>query len=464
MCFLFTIVFTLVLNSCSSSDYLDAKPDAALIVPNTLDDLQAILDNDRVMNGVVQNEGIVPSLGEISADDYFINDESRFDILLKINNRNAYTWQADVYEGMDNVLDWNLPYKSIFYANVVLDQLANIQRTTTNQIQYDQIKGSALFYRAHHFYQLAQIFAPNYVAETAQTELGIPLRLSADINEDLHWSTLEETYNKIIDDLNVAKTMLPLESAYKTRPSKHAVYALLSRIFLTMGQYNKALSNADSCLEIKNVLLNYKYVNGQLAYPFERFNDEVIFHVKLIAAGGPLPLIPSLASIDTVLYQSYDLDDYRRILFFRNSPNRTDVMDFRGSYDGSYEKFAGLTTNEVLLNRSEAAVRLGNIQQGFDDLNRLLENRLNNFNPLIPPNNEEDALSEILKERRKELVMRGLRWSDLRRLNTDTRFSKTLVRKLKGHEYTLPPGDKRYTFPIPQNVLSLNPRLTDSKN
>lgn len=459
---LFISTFAIQLNSCDSN-YLEAKPDAALIVPNTLDDLQALLNNDRVMNGVVQNEGIVPSLGEISADDYFVNNENNFDILLKVNNRNTYLWQSNVFEGRDNVLDWNLLYKSIFYANVVLDQLANIQKTAINQIQYDQIKGSALFYRAHHFYQLAQIFAPNYIAETAQTELGIPLRLSADINESLRRSTLEETYACIIDDLTVAKTLLPVKAAYKTQPSKVAVYALLSRVYLTMGSYKEVILNADSCLEYNNILLDYKYVNEQLAYPFERFNDEVIFHVKLIAAGGPLPLIPSLASVDSLLYQSYDLDDYRRTLFFRQSPNQSKYMDFRGSYDGTYEKFAGLAVNEVLLNRAEAAVRLGKVKEAYDNLNLLLKNRINNFISLIPPTKEENALSEILKERRKELVFRGLRWTDLRRLNMDVRFSKTLIRRIKGNEYTLPPNDKRYTFPIPQNVLSLNPSLNDSR-
>src|SRR5690606_18167283 len=59
----------------------------------------------------------------------------------------------------------------------------------------------------------------------------------------------------------------------------------------------------------------------------------------------------------------------------------------------------------------------------------------------------------ILREREKELLFRGaLRWSDLRRLNTDPQTARTLVRKLD-KTYSLPPGDPRYTFLIPWTAI-----------
>jgi hypothetical protein len=63
--------------------------------------------------------------------------------------------------------------------------------------------------------------------------------------------------------------------------------------------------------------------------------------------------------------------------------------------------------------------------------------------------NGAQALQIVLKERRKEPVMRSLRWTDLRRLQNET-----LTRVVDGTNYTLAPGDSRFTLLIPQEVIT----------
>ncbi len=70
-----------------------------------------------------------------------------------------------------------------------------------------------------------------------------------------------------------------------------------------------------------------------------------------------------------------------------------------------------------------------------------------------------DPLSLILAERRKELAFRGLRWTDLRRLNKEESANITLYRVLEG----IPPiidslvaNDENYILPIPPDVLALS--------
>ena len=55
--------------SCSKKDYLDTKPDQSLTVPSTIQDYQALLDNDQ-LNGAGGSaaSGLVPGLGELGSD------------------------------------------------------------------------------------------------------------------------------------------------------------------------------------------------------------------------------------------------------------------------------------------------------------------------------------------------------------------------------------------------------------
>jgi len=75
----------------------------------------------------------------------------------------------------------------------------------------------------------------------------------------------------------------------------------------------------------------------------------------------------------------------------------------------------------------------------------------------------DEALSIVLTERRKELVMRGLRWTDLGRLNEDSRFAKTLTRQIAGTSYTLPPNDPRYVLLIPNEVIQFTKMEQNSR-
>ena len=44
---------------------------------------------------------------------------------------------------------------------------------------------------------------------------------------------------------------------------------------------------------------------------------------------------------------------------------------------------------------------------------------------------------------------------DLRILNMDISFAVTLTRNLNGVNFTLPPNDKKYVYPIPENEVRL---------
>jgi len=157
--------------------------------------------------------------------------------------------------------------------------------------------------------------------------------------------------------------------------------------------------------------------------------------------------------IDTVLYNSYHPDDLRKPVFFMDYAG---FNVFKGCYsDAPWYPFNGLATDEVLLTRAECRARKGDASGAMADLNMLLQKRWRNTVTYtsLTATDAEDALRKILTERRKELCFRGIRWTDLRRLNKDPRFAITLKRVVGSHEYTLPPDDKRYVYPIPNDEI-----------
>ncbi|MDN3588055.1 RagB/SusD family nutrient uptake outer membrane protein [Pedobacter aquatilis] len=432
--------------SCKKT-FLEAKPSLSMVVPESLKELQAILDNDNYMQGAVST-GPDPHIGTISADDYFITNDDYINV--SEYHRSCYTWQRTISYN-ENTKNWIGPYRAVFYSNIVLEGLGKMNPGESELKEYNAIKGAALFYRAYHFYNLAQVFAPVFIAGRANNGLGIPLRLKSDVSEVSVRANLAETYAQIIDDLERAVMLLPDLGDYKTRPSKAAAYALLSRTYLTMQDYPNALANAQNSLKINDRLMDYNTINDSSA-PFPLFNEEVIFHATMSAE---LPtVIPGIARIDTVLYASYENADLRKKLFFRKEGS---YMAFKGSYRGASPAFSGLATDELYLNQSECLARLDRISESMQVLNTLLQKRyIKSGYRSRSAKNQTEALSQILSERRKELVLRNMRWSDLRRLNLDPKFATTLSRNINGTTFTLAPNDIKYTLPIPSEVIGLS--------
>ncbi len=431
------ILFCLIVAGCSE-DFLEKKPDKSLVVPTTLNDLQALLDNaDRVMN-------IVPAIGMVASNDAFTTDNA-WQGLFTATERNSYIWKDNIYEG-EACADWNIPYQQVFYANVVLEGLEKIEPTSANEAQWKSIKGSALFFRAHAFHQLLELFSMPVGESSA---LGIPVRLTADVNAEVNRASRLETLNQIINDLTEAMPLLPVNSSYKTRPTTAAAKALLARVYLIMGEYENAESWASASLSENNYLLDYNTLNAAATRPVARMNDEILFHGQMITYGYT---VFSTTYVDTLLYASYENDDLRKQVFFRlRSPNR---YTFKANYTGTSTLFGGIANDEVYLIRAECRARLGDIVGAVEDLNALLEKRwkAGSFIP-VSETDPEILLARILEERRKELLFRATRWSDLKRLNQDERFAITLHRTLNGTEHSLAPNDVRYAFPIPDQEI-----------
>lgn len=450
------LVILLGLLSCKKQDsFLDVKSANSDVVPKTLKDFQALLDNDQVINGA--KTGALPLAGLVGADNYFLKDATYRS--LTAPSSTLYSWNADTWQGGASN-DWSGAYKAVVYTNAVLEGIAKLPAEGGDLADYNNVKGSALFYRSLMFYNLSSLFCKPYDKTTAANDPGIVIRLTSNVNDPSTRATVAASYQQMITDLKTAIPLLPTAPLYKTRPSVPAAKALLAKIYLAMEQYDSALLYADAVLQVKGDLIDFNnaaLVNKTSSKPFPSTlggNPEVLFFAAGLGYSNVMPRRNGF--VDSLLFASYDLNDLRRAVFYTPSGG---FYQFKGTYDfyGSYN-FCGIATNEIYLIRAECYARQGNADQAMADLSALLGHRYVT-GTYVPPSTPaaDSALVLVLGERRKELPFTAnLRWEDLRRLNRDPRFAKTIQRNIAGTLYSLPPNDDKYVLPIPAQEIQLS--------
>jgi hypothetical protein len=446
------LVLALLFASCTK-DALDKKTDASLAVPTTISDFQQLLDG--VEGGAVQNApGLFSfrTLGDYLADEAVVIDKNYTTYFAGTPFiAGVLEWKQNMFSSLTKCYEWDMQYQIILNANIALEGIKNIPVTAANRAAWNNVEGMGLFIRGQEFYNLSQFWTKPYNAATATSDLGIVLRTSADADIPSVRSTVEQTYTQIVNDLQASIALLPNTSIENTqlskvRPSKAAAYGMLARVYLAMGDSAQVQLYADSALQLYSTLMDYNTLTA-----ISNFNAETLY--TSVDLSGTVGYTYGPWNTDSALFNLYDNNDLRKSLFFTNSAYAGGLI-FNGDYSGG-NYFTGIAVDELYLLRAEGYARMGNVNSAMADLNTLLVKRYTTgtFTPRTATD-AFDALQQIITERRKELVFRGCRWTDLRRLNTDPRFATTLSRKVLGVTYTLPPNDSRYTLRIPDYIIS----------
>lgn len=414
--------------------FLDEKPSLSLVVPTTLADFEALLNNDsQVFN-------ISPAIGEIASADYFTTLQ-RWQTYATMTEREAYIW-GDEVNNNGELQDWTIPYTQIFYANVVIDGIKALNISQSQKKEADRLIGTAKFFRAFAYHNLIEIFTEYSRFDDADEKIGVPLRTSSNLQDPIFRASLSDVKSFMKNDLMDALSLLPEIEALRTLPTKQSALSLLMRIHFMEGDYQKALEYGLEAMQYPLPLIDYTSLTPTTGNPFQIFNEEVMFHSQLIIYNffnSPLTFVsPDLLDL-------YEDGDARIPLFFIN--RGTGGLNFKAFHTGRITWFGGIGTNEVFITVSECFARSNRLNEAANSLNALLLNRIHDFKP-ITFQNQEEAILLILKERRKELLFRGLRWMDLKRLNYEG-ANITLRRELGETIINLEPNSKKYVFPIP---------------
>lgn len=167
---------------------------------------------------------------------------------------------------------WGWAYRSIINSNKILEKAQEGESK-----EMDQLIGENYFLRGWLEFVLVNVFGRPY-NQSPETNLGIPLKLTADINDYPMRSTVKESYEQILKDLKKAEALLNSESNIYAGPS--AAKALLSRVYLYMGNNKLAAEYATEVIESsgRTLLEGEAYATANVLVPED--NPEIIFAIR----------------------------------------------------------------------------------------------------------------------------------------------------------------------------------------
>lgn len=426
----------------ASCDMLDIKP-TGMVIPTTLTEYRALLST--AYNTVPD----VTGMACFRSDEMYIkNDSWELNRYGKIER-----WDDYSARGETTSFEWKNFYTVMFTANYTIEKRAEITEGSADEI--NQLIGECYLLRAYMHFNLANLYGQPYTRPGALDSKAVPLKLNSDINGVLKRNTVREVFAAVLADIDAAEALINKESwetKYSYRFTKLSVQALRARVYLYMGDWEKALKAAEAVMTVKNTLEDFNAEGYKLPNHYQ--SVETITALELAMTNN----YNQAAGASAHLLGCYAEGDLRRDAYFKAPDKKGDRHAQKAGMDDFRCSFR---VSELYLTAAESAANLDQLPKAKSLLLGLMQKR---YTPesfaarsaAVNAMNKADLIQEVLNERERELAFEGHRWFDLRR-TTRPRLEKVL----KGETFVLDQDDKRYTLLIPQEAIEANPELNN---
>lgn len=491
----FIFTFILLASFLTACDFLDEVPESVInsesfyqTESDAVAATNAIYDYMTVGTLGIFDEGF----GGIFFNDFWVFKDILSDNCKETISSSEYQDLSEFKFTPDNIrieLYWEDLYKTIFSANVVIDRVPLIEM---DAMKKDHLVSEAKFIRALMYFEAVRLFGevPLLLYETSSIAEASIERTDVDL-----------IYNAIVDDLKYSAEHLSTSYRVgKGRATPEACTALLSKVYLEMGNYQLAAENAKLVMNSNAYFLWEDYAD---IFKIANMNSgEIIFaanysgtlsqgfkpnqyHVRLLPPmiyengrdEGPKNAWGWEVPTDD-LYNSFNILDRRKDVTFISSftysngstiyfePHISKFWDQEIEPEGNntdsdviYLRYA-----EIFLIYAEALNEINNgpNAEAYAAINQIRKRARFNGKEVLPilPDltglDYQEFKDAVLLERRWEFVMEGHRYHDLVRMNK-------LVEKVdeSGKENTAV-SEHNNLLPIPQRERNLNSKLTQN--
>ena len=373
---------------------------------------------------------------------------------------------------------WSYAYYTIARANNVINNLDDKVGVDATQQQVNNVKAEALFIRALCYFDLVITYCQpyNYNA-TEDDKMGVPLVLVTENGKPARDSK-ENVYNQIVADLLQAESIMAddyVRSGVTDKaatPTKPAIQALLSRVYLYMNKWQEAADYATKVINNKKYELApadaYAAMFSAATAPE---GGEIIFEVYGSdkneywdnSGWAHLPYITTTddqgshgdvcATKD--LYDLYSEGDVRKSMYKQHG-NDYFPTKYSGKPKDSDPKYTNvpiLRLSEMYLNRAEAIINGASVQ------GVTAESDLRKIATVRGASQTAAATKQgVFDERRRELAFEGHITADYARCN------KSMTRKdfddSKNKDVAFP--SYMWALPIPNRERTANPNVAQN--
>jgi len=455
------ILIVLVVISTSCGDKLDIKPTGAVDATSAAKNVDllvlgayAFIGSGPGVTGPGIQEGALYSTdllldADLLASENYINWAGTFQQYRQVSQKQMNATNTTA------VRMWAKAFSAINQANTILANLDNAPEEDR-----DRFKGHALFIRGIVEFDILRLF------QDPVQNLGIPLMTTVTASyEDITLparASIADSYTAILSDLEEAKSLLPESDGELA--NTYVASAFLARVYLTLGNYGKALTEAN------NVIENGPFeLSGSVEDAFNTSGSkESVFEIQQTTqnnAGTANDGLTTFYSCDTntpgsaargdiqitdeFQAQYTDPNDKRlTILIYTGDCSKANTTS--GKWRNPYANIPLIRLSEMYLVRAECNVRLESEIGATpkEDINAI---RAKADASLFDP--DDDAvvvtLDDVLLERDLELAFEGQRVHDYRRTG------RTVSVGGKTIDYSAP----QFFFPIPQVELNSNPNM-----
>ncbi len=462
-------------------------------------------DNRVVLDNLEKTAQLLVNAYSIASPNYtdWMTDDVQFTegTTIRLNHQQMYAWE-DVTTGPTDQdtpdFYWFQTYDAIAHANEVLSILEDLSAEGSEEIaRKNAIEAEALLTRAYGHFMLVNMFGEDF-SNSAGSDEGIPYVEEPETTFLAQYErrSVRKVYEEIEDDLVRGLELVDdtfFENSGKYHFNRNAALAFASRFYLFKGDFVRCLQYSDELLGSNPSA----FIRDLTSVEFQAASSSTIEYPRLYTSPelpSNLMLIRKLSLVQRTDFAYGPEENFYRSLF-GTSPfsgltdereNPAFVKGINGVYPARYQNLferSSLNSNvgfpyyihiafsgeEVVLNRAEANAYLGNLSASISDLQALSERRFSGGTPSLTLQDLRDFYSDtddlnnvisyiLFLERRKEFIMQGMRWYDIKRYNLPVTHNTQA-----GGTITLSSDDLRKVFQIPQSAIDVgglepNPR------
>lgn len=371
---------------------------------------------------------------------------------------------------------WSNRYAVINFSNRLLRAWERVVAGVTDEnelVRANHIKGQAIALRALCHFDLLQYFSPNYLDDDAPGV--IIMDFVPEVSELYQRSTTGEVFDFVKADLDEAEQLLAGFTNPPYYVDANVVRAIKARVALCEGDYETARALSTELVEVFPLAEPEQYFG--MFIDDATSSEEIFTLARVQGDNGVVSLFyANEATIDgspffelsNSLLNAIPNNDIRRAVLLEPTSDIANNILLIGKYRGSaadqqINDIKLIRGSEMYLIMVETMARAGLLDQAELAMKTFRDVRLLTGNALTPNYaTTDDALVDVLEERRIELAFEGHRYLDLKRLGTElgigidrddadcSSFSAPC---------NLQAGDYRFTLPIPRNEVRANPTI-----